>query len=63
MDKCPHCGSEEYYVVCHMKGQANYYYRFDGKSANNSELHTHLDYKCNKTMFCSDCDRKLGVKQ
>lgn len=58
---CPHCGSEVFYRKGYMKGRLEYNYRFDGKPANNYELHDTLDYRENKTAFCRKCDKKLPI--
>lgn len=59
---CPHCGCETYYRFVRMVGNGQYNYRFDGKDgADNSELHYCIDYIEQKTMYCQDCHKKVGM--
>jgi hypothetical protein len=60
MQCCPYCGFYEFYVVTKMHGVGQTNHRFDGECADNSELHTCLNYKDNKTAYCSQCYKKLG---
>jgi hypothetical protein len=60
MDKCPHCGSDEYYVKQSFHGTCNYYTRFDGEESDNSEMHSNTVYKyTSKYAWCSKCHKKL----
>ena len=70
MDKCPHCGSKEYYRTFTMRGKGVYHYRFDRKhndsleraeQTDNSGMHDGFDYVETKTLYCSECNRKLGT--
>ncbi len=61
MDKCPHCGFEEYYKKVTIRGKSSFSYRFDGGEAENGDLHQTIEYKEGKTMFCVGCDKKLGI--
>lgn len=54
---CPHCGGEEFYRKTYMSGWTQTYYRFDGFSADNSNLHDGLKYKDNKTAYCANCGK------
>ena len=62
LSQCPHCGCKEYYVFCRMSGKAPYHYRYDGETADNTHLHDYLKYTEQKTMYCSDCQKKIGTK-
>ena len=62
MNKCPFCGHDEYFVVCRMSGIGEYHYRYDGRDACNSTMHDCLGYTENKTMYCSQCRKKIGIK-
>jgi len=59
LECCPYCGGEEFYRKGYMSGRYEYHYRFDGSPADNSHLHDSLDYRENKTRFCSNCDKRL----
>lgn len=61
MDKCPHCGCDEYYRRVVFSGIGRYSRRFDGAAADNTELHTPLNYKEQQMMYCCDCHEPLGT--
>jgi hypothetical protein len=60
MDRCPHCGCDEYYRRIRFSGVGAYRRRFDGEHADNTELHDPLVYTEQKTMYCGDCHKALG---
>ena len=60
MDSCPHCGNDEYYVMQTFSGKGACNYRFDGGDADNTHMHDSVDYKEQKTAFCTNCQKKLG---
>lgn len=65
LDKCPHCGNDnEYYVKITMSGKGRFHYTFEGDApGDNENLHDkYLTYKEQKTMYCSECDKKVGIK-
>lgn len=60
MNCCPQCGSEEYYIKQSYKGTCNYYMRFDGKEADNGDMHEGADYKnTSKYAWCANCYKNL----
>lgn len=60
MQKCPYCGSEEYYIKQRYKGTCHYYMRFDGQVTENGEMHQGASYKTtSKFAWCSECHKKL----
>lgn len=58
---CPHCGCDEFYRKLKFSGVSEYNYHFDGRIADNSELHTGCRYNERKTVYCRDCNKPLGV--
>lgn len=59
---CPHCGHDEYYRRMRISGESEYRYNFDGKTAAyNGHIHENLDYVEQKTMYCCQCHKKVGV--
>jgi hypothetical protein len=61
MKECPDCGYDEYYVICRMSGIGECHSRFDGGEADNTHLHDPLTYTENKTAYCGDCRKRLGI--
>lgn len=61
--ECPHCGSEEYYVNITFKGRGAYRYRFDGETADNHHLHDCCTYPEKETVYCGECQKRLGTKK
>ena len=45
IQQCPYCGSKEYYIKQSYKGTCNYVIRFDGKEADNGDIHDETEYK------------------
>ncbi len=63
LTECPHCGSDYgYHVICTMKGKGACQYNFDHSEGDNTELHDSLMYFEQKTMYCSECLKKIGMK-
>lgn len=57
---CPYCRSEEYYIKQSFKGTCDYHIRFDGKEAENGEMHSNAEYKnTSKYAWCSECNKRL----
>lgn len=57
---CPYCGSEEYIIKQHYFGDGEYYLRFDGKEADNSEFHANAEYRnTSKYAWCAECRKRL----
>lgn len=72
LTKCPYCGHDEYYVLFSMKGKSVYHYRFDGQTndqlqgsqkIDNSGMYDNFSYIEYKTIFCSNCNKRLGTKK
>ncbi len=64
LTECPHCGLDYgFYVICRMKGKGVYQYEFDGSIGDNTDLHECLEYTEQKTMYCSVCQKKIGIKE
>jgi len=61
--ECPYCGYDEYYVITYISGKSATWYKYNGEHGDNSEMHETLKYKENKTMFCANCFKKVGVKK
>lgn len=60
LNKCPYCGSEEFYINQSVSGKVEYHYRFDGEVAENGELHEPLNYTdIGKFAYCSCCRKRL----
>jgi rRNA maturation protein Nop10 len=60
MDKCPHCGNEEFYRKGMGKGMVFVNERFDGEQPfDNSQMYTEIDYTLGKTRWCNNCGKKL----
>lgn len=59
MRTCPNCGSEHYYVKMNFSGSGNFNYRFDGKEADNSEMHDGIRYSYGKFAYCVECNKRL----
>jgi hypothetical protein len=63
--KCPYCGSDYgYYRKIRYKGQANYYYKFDGtvnEDGINGEFYNFADWQEGKTKYCVQCHRKIPL--
>ena len=59
MTRCPHCGNDEYYVKCCVRGSCRYYSRFDGKEIDNDDSYDHLVHLYGKYAYCADCHKRL----
>lgn len=58
---CPHCESSDgYYRYTRITGLGAFFYNADGSIGDNIHLHDSLDYKEQKTMYCSNCHEKIG---
>lgn len=59
-DKCPYCGNEEFYINQRVSGSTEYHFRFDGKEAENGDLHEPLSYTdIGKFAYCTGCRKRL----
>ena len=60
VEKCPHCGSDTYYIKETATCKIVHYSKFDGSEADNSEMYDGMTHKLrSKFAFCKNCDRKL----
>jgi hypothetical protein len=60
VEKCPYCGSEEFYINERVSGCIEYHYRFDGDEGENGELHEPLNYTdTGKFAYCSCCRKRV----
>jgi hypothetical protein len=60
---CPHCGGETFYRKVRFSGRSHYNYQFDALTAENGSLHDGCDYRMLKSVYCENCERKLGTVQ
>lgn len=60
LSKCPHCGSETFYVMQAYAGKGAYYRRFDGYQAENSGMYDSLRHRISKRAFCGECKKPLA---
>lgn len=61
LSKCPHCGSDTYYVRYTYSGQGAYHRHYDGsEGADNSGIYDKLGMKPGKRAFCSDCHKPVA---
>ena len=59
--ECPYCGhTDDFYVHTIVKGKTNSYYGYNGKEADNTNLHDPLTYTDQKTAYCSICRQEIG---
>lgn len=64
MDKCPFCkGTSGFYRHMTMTGKTDYYYNFDNTVGDNNQMHDGLRYRESKSIFCSDCHKKLTISK
>lgn len=57
---CPYCGNEEYYIKQSYKGTCKYNLRFDGKEAENGDMHEYTEYtNTSKYAWCNECNKRL----
>ncbi|HEJ2342260.1 TPA: hypothetical protein ACWLUJ_005777 [Pseudomonas aeruginosa] len=60
LSECPHCGADQFYVVQVYSGKGAYHRRFDGYSADNTDMYNCLNHRASKRAFCSECDRPVA---
>lgn len=59
---CKHCGGNAgYYRKATYTGKGIFNYAFDGEFVDAEGLHDSAEYKEQRTMYCLECDKKLGV--
>lgn len=60
LTRCPFCGNDEYYTLQQIRGNCNYNERFDGKEADNTNMHDNLVYSGGNKAYCSRCREYIG---
>lgn len=63
LTECPYCGHDEYYLKEIFSGRGQWNYRFDGGDADNSHYWDSCNVKTLKTMYCYECNKRIGVKK
>lgn len=59
--ECPHCGADEFYIYQRVAGLIGCRYRFDGDEADNSEMHSGINYgKPQSWVFCGNCQERIA---
>ena len=59
--QCPKCGNGEvFYIKERYKGTCNFYFRADGKNADNADLYSNAEHSCiGKFIYCAECDARV----
>ena len=59
---CPKCGNAlTFYTKEKYKGTCNFYFRTDGKEAENGCMYENATHKLtSQFVFCNECDSKVG---
>lgn len=64
MIKCYKCGNDDtFYTKDYAYGSIRSHYDSDGSwsdDGSNSDLHSSLNYKHGNTLYCTECDKKVG---
>ena len=60
LTECPFCGNDEFYINERVKGITEFYQRFDGEQADNTELYEGLEHTDLEGAYCSYCKKYLG---
>lgn len=63
LSACPYCGCEQFYVRATVYGTTSVFYRFDGEPGDNTHMWDYVQTREQKTAFCGECQRKLGVTE
>ncbi|EAT0477620.1 hypothetical protein AB4F40_004461 [Salmonella enterica] len=63
VQKCPHCGYDEFYVRATVSGTTSIFYRFDGQDGDNTHMWDYVTTTEKKTAFCGNCQKRLGTIQ
>ena len=61
IEKCPHCGNDEIYIIARISGTLSYNYKLDGSNdAYNGEMYeaTKLT-RISKYAYCNNCNKRL----
>lgn len=60
--ECPHCGHNEVYIKCTVKGISEIHQTLDGTEPCNDHIHDSLIFTEQKTVYCEQCNTKLGMR-
>lgn len=60
VERCPHCGHQEFQVAVRYSGRGVYRRRFDGKSADNTEMYDCLNSTEGKIAYCDACYKPVA---
>ena len=61
LTECPHCGYDEFFSYQRVSGHVAYRQRFDGDDADNTELHSSINFgKPQIWVFCGSCQEKIA---
>lgn len=63
LEACPFCGGAQYFERRAVRGAVTYFSRFDGKEADNSNMHEGLVYSGGKRVWCAECGKLLGDQE
>ena len=62
LEKCPHCGHDEFYTKQRVSGTMRYSQRYDGGESENGDCYDALNYKqLGNYAYCVLCDKKVGI--
>lgn len=61
---CPYCGNDEYYVYFTVSGKSSYNYKLGTNEPgySNSDIWDGIYMKEQRTMYCNECHKKIGIK-
>jgi hypothetical protein len=57
------CGSVDGYIMQVFSGKGAWHYTLDGSQSDNTDAWDAVDIKELKTVRCSQCDTKLGIRE
>lgn len=61
LQRCPHCGCDEFAVKQAYNGSGSYYRRMDGREgADNAGMYDCLNVKTGKLAYCARCEKPIG---
>lgn len=60
LTECPHCGSEEFYIIEKPAGHITRRGRFDGGECDNTHMFECLASKPSAWVHCGQCEEKIA---
>lgn len=63
LEACPFCGGMEYFERRCTHGSVTYFWRFDGKEADNTNMYANLVYSGGQRVWCASCGKLLGDQE